>query len=337
MANVNRQFILASRPAGLPEEANFTLVEKPIPEPGDGQFLIKTLFLSVDPYMRGRLRDVKSYAPPAQIGEVFGGGAVGKVIESKNSDFKVGDIVVSNYGWQEYAVSDGRGVDKFDSHGAPLSTGIGVLGMPGLTGYFGLLDICHPKAGETVLVSGAAGAVGSVVGQIAKIKGCRVVGIAGTDEKVDHLINDLGFDAAFNYKGVDNFLAKYQEVMPEGIDVYFDNVGGATTDAVFMHMNVGARIAICGQISLYNLQKIPMGPRVLMQLIVKQARVEGLLVTQFAKKFPEGRKQLGEWVEEGKIKFRETIVDGIENTSKAFIGMLQGENIGKQVVRVAQD
>ena len=336
MTIVCRQFTLASRPATFPEESNFKLTETPLPEPKEGEFAVRTLWLSVDPYMRGRIRDVKSYAPPVQIGEVMTGGAVGKVIESKNPRFQVGDVVIANYGWQDHAILDGRGVRKIDADLAPVSTGLGVLGMPGLTAYFGLLEICDPQSGETCFVSGAAGAVGSLVGQIAKIKGCRVVGSAGTDEKVRHLVDDLGFDAAFNYKEVDDYQAKLTELCPEGIDVYFDNVGGALTDAVFFLINVGARIAICGQISQYNLAEPETGPRPFMHLIRTQAKVEGLLVTQFADKYPEGQKQLAEWLKAGKIKYRENVVEGFENTPAAFIGMLKGDNIGKQLVKVSE-
>jgi len=335
MANINRQITLASRPAGWPEESNFKLVESPIPEPGDGEFLVQTLYLSVDPYMRGRMREGPSYAAAVEIGGVMGGAVVGRVLQSNNPKFEAGDIVTGDMGWQEYSVQGGRGIRKVDPNIAPISTAIGILGMPGMTAYFGLLDICDPKEGETVFVSGAAGAVGSAVGQIAKIKGCRAVGSAGSDEKVEYITHELRFDAGFNYKTVDDYSAKLRELCPEGIDVYFDNVGGAITDAAFWNLNVKGRIAVCGQISQYNLEKRETGPRLLWQLIVKQAKAEGFLVFQFADRYKEGIKQMAEWLQGGKIKYRETITDGIENASKAFIGMLKGENIGKQLVKVS--
>jgi NADPH-dependent curcumin reductase CurA len=292
------------------------------------------MYVSVDPYMRGRMNDRKSYAEPVKLDEVMVGGAVGKVIASKNGKFAVGDVVTGMLGWQEYALSNGSDIRKVQAGGLPASLALGVLGMPGLTGYFGLLDICNPQPGETVVVSGAAGAVGSLVGQIAKIKGCRVVGIAGGDDKVSHLMNDLGFDAAFNYKKVDNYYAKLKELCPNGIDVYFDNVGGPITDAVFGLINQFARVAVCGQIWGYNQEQPEPGPRFLWKLIEKQAKVQGFLVFQFVKQFKEGTAQLTQWVQEGKIKYRERITDGIENTPKAFIEMLNGANIGKQLVRV---
>lgn len=335
MSETNRQITLAARPVGYPKESDFKLVESPIPVPGEGELLIRALYLSVDPYMRGRMNDVKSYVPPIQIGEVMGGGVVGEVLKSNNPHFQDGDIVEGLLGWQEYAVSNGQGIRKIDPEIAPISTALGVLGMPGLTAYFGLLAICDPQPGETVVVSGAAGAVGSLVGQIAKIKGCRVIGVAGTDQKVDYLVNELGFDAAFNYKTTDNYYMKLQELCPGGIDVYFDNVGGEITDAVFMLINTKARISICGQISQYNLEKPEIGPRLLWTLIVKQARVEGFLVFQFADRYVEGIMQMAQWLKEGKLKYAEDIAEGIENAPQAFIGMLKGQNTGKQLVKIS--
>lgn len=332
---MNKQIILAQRPEGLPKESDFKLVESPIPTPAAGEILVRTLYLSVDPYMRGRMNDVKSYAPPVKLGEVMVGGAVGQVMQSNLAQFQKGDIVEGFFGWQEYAVSDGKGVRKIDPQLAPISTALSVLGMPGLTAYFGLLDIGKPQAGETVVVSGAAGAVGSMVGQIAKIKGCRVVGVAGSDAKVDYLLRELGFDAAFNYKTTDDYSKKLKELCPGGIDVYFDNVGGPVTDAVFKLMNVKARVCVCGQISQYNLAKPEMGPRFLWKLIEKRARVEGFLVFQFADRYSEGLRQMAAWHKAGKIKIREEVVEGIENAPRAFIGMLQGKNTGKQLVKIA--
>lgn len=333
----NKQILLAARPVALPQESDFNLVEMPVPLPGENEFMVRIIYLSVDPYMRGRMRDAKSYAEPVKLGELMVGGAVGKVVLSNHPDFAEGDIVEGFFGWQQYARSNGQGVRKIDPTLAPISTAVGVLGMPGLTAYFGLLDICNPQPGETLVVSGAAGAVGSFVGQIGKIKGCRVVGIAGTDDKVDYLVNELGFDAAFNYKTSDNYVAKLKELCPNGIDCYFDNVGGAITDAVFILMNTRARISICGQISQYNLEKPEMGPRILLTLLLqKQARAEGFLVFQFAERYPEGLQQMAEWIKEGKLKYTETIEQGIGNAPRAFISMLQGKNTGKQLVQLSE-
>ena len=337
MPPLNKRITLAARPSGMPKPSDFKLVESPIPEPGSGEMLIRMLYVSVDPYMRGRMNDVKSYAPPVQIGEVMGAGAVGKVVASHNPQFQPGDAVEGFFGWQEYAISDGNGVRKLDPKLAPISTALSVLGMPGLTAYFGLLDIGKPRPGDTVVVSGAAGAVGSIVGQIAKINGCRVVGIAGSDQKVAWLRDELGFDAAFNYKTTGDYVQKLNELCPKGIDVYFDNVGGNITDAVFRLINTGARIVVCGQIALYNAEKPEAGPRLLGHLIVKQARAEGFLVFRYASRYTEGLQQMAEWFKAGKLKYREQFVDGIENAPRAFIGMLQGENTGKQLVRVAAE
>jgi len=333
-AAVNRQITLAARPIGFPKESDFRLVETAIPAPGDGQFLVRSLYLSLDPYMRGRMSDRPSYAAPVKVGAVMVGGVVGEVIQSHHPKFPEGAIVVGILGWQEFAVSDGQGVRIVDPASAPVSTALGVLGMPGLTAYFGLLDICKPQPGETVVVSAAAGAVGSAVGQIAKIKGCRVVGVAGSDEKIDYVTHELGFEAAFNYKTVGNCLQKLKELCPAGIDVYFDNVGGFLADAVFLTMSVGARIAVCGQISEYNLDQPEMGPRLLWNLIVKRAKVQGFLVSDFAARYKEAMRQLADWVRDGRLKYRETLAQGIENAPKAFIGMLNGQNIGKQLVQV---
>jgi NADPH:quinone reductase len=333
--SVNRQFRLAARPVGMPKESDFKLVESPMAAPGEGQVLVKTLYLSVDPYMRGRITGVKTYADPVNIGDVMEGGAVGEVIESKSTDLARGNHVLGHWGWQEYAAVNAKAVRKLDPKIAPVSTALGVLGMPGMTAYFGLLEICKPQPGEAVLVSGAAGAVGSLVGQIAKIKGCRAVGIAGADDKVKWLVNELGFDAAFNYKTTTDYVSKLKELCPKGIDSYFDNVGGAITDAVFPLMNVFGRVSVCGQISQYNLEKPEPGPRLLGYMLVKQLKVEGFIVSRFQSRFGEGIVQMADWLRSGTIKHREEIVEGFENAVKAFIGMLQGENTGKMLVKVA--
>jgi hypothetical protein len=337
MPQVNKQITLAARPSGMPKPSDFKLVESSVPEAKAGEILVRVLYVSVDPYMRGRMNDVKSYAPPAQIGEVMGAGAVGQVVNSQSAQFEAGDFIEGFFGWQEYAISDGKGVRKLDPSLGSLSTALGVLGMPGLTAYFGLLDIGKPLRGETVVISGAAGAVGSIAGQIAKINGCRVVGIAGSDQKIAWLRDELGFDAAFNYKTTPDYYAKLEELCPNGVDVYFDNVGGTITDAVFRLINIGARIVVCGQIAQYNDEKPETGPRLLWHLIVKQARAEGFLVFQFAPRYAEGLKQMAAWLKAGKLKYREQFVDGIENAPRAFIGMLHGENTGKQLVRVAKE
>jgi NADPH-dependent curcumin reductase CurA len=334
MSSVNRQFVLASRPTGLPEEANFKLIETPIPEVKDGEFLARAMYISVDPYMRGRISQAKSYAAGVEIGGLMVAGGIARVVESKNANFAVGDIVDPYMGWQEYVISNGRGLRKLDPAIAPVSTALGVLGMTGMTAYFGLLDVCNPKPGETVVVSGAAGAVGSLVGQIAKLKGCKTVGIAGDDDKVAWICADCGFDAAFNYKTTDNYGAKLKELCPNGIDVYFDNVGGAITDAVFMQINTFARLSICGQISQYNNAKPEMGPRLLGMLIVARAKAQGFLVTDYMPRFGEALTEMAGWMREGKLTHREDIVEGFENLPKAFIGLFHGENTGKRIVKV---
>ncbi len=333
LPGMNRQFTLAAKPNGMPKESDFRLVEAPMPELKDGEVLLKTLYMSVDPYMRGRITGIKTYADPILVGDVMLGGSVGQVIQSKSSAFQPGDFGVGFWGWREYGVESAKSLQKLNPAMAPVSLALGLLGMPGMTAYFGFLDICNPKQGETVVVSGAAGAVGSVVGQIAKIKECRTVGIAGGDDKIAYL-KDLGFDAAFNYKTTQDYTAKLKELCPQGIDCYFDNVGGSITDAVFPLLNNFARVSICGQISQYNLEKPEPGPRLLTYLLIKQARVEGFIVTRFASRFREGFEQMAKWLSEGKLKYHEQIVDGFENTPKAFIGMLQGENTGKMLVKV---
>lgn len=335
-ANVNRKIVLAARPVGFPKESDFRLVASPISTPGQDEVLVRALYLSVDPYQRGRMNEGTSYAPGVGLGDVMVAGVVGKVLASRHRDFREGDIVQGNLGWQEYAISNGSGLRKVDPMLAPISTALGVLGTPGLTAYFGLLEVAHPKAGETVVVSGAAGAVGSLVGQIAKIKGCRAVGIAGSDRKVEYVTQELGFDGAFNYKTIRDYGAELRRLCPSGIGVYFDNVGGAITDAVFPLLNLKARVSVCGQISQYNLEKAEMGPRFLWQLIVKRAKVEGFLVGDFRDRFDEGLKQMSQWLKAGRLKHREDIVEGFDNTPKAFMGMLKGENIGKRLVKVAE-
>lgn len=332
---MNRQILLMSRPQGMPTEQNFKLVETAIPEPKDGEVLVRSLFISVDPYMRGRMSDRPSYTPPFAVNQPISGDVVGKVVASKHPNFKPEEVVCGILDWADYALLSGDKLRKIDPQLAPISTAIGVLGMPGMTAYFGLLDIGQPKAGETVVISGAAGAVGMIVGEIAKIKGCRVVGIAGSDEKVDYLIKELGFDAAVNYKDPD-YAAQLQKACPKGVDIYFDNVGGDITDSVMNLINFHARIVVCGQISMYNLTKPDIGPRLFRTLITKSAVAKGFLVRlDYIDRFPEGVKQMAQWIKQGKIKYRESIVEGLENTPKAFLGLFSGDNIGKQIVKVA--
>lgn len=338
MANgTNRKILLESRPKGMPDESNFKLVEDQIPEIKDGEVLIKTLYLSVDPYMRGRMSEAKSYAKPYEVGEPFKGGIVGKVIDSKNEKYQAGEYVEGFLDWAEYNVSDGSMIRRLNPELAPVSTNLHVLGMPGLTAYFGLLHIGQPKEGETVVISGASGAVGTIVGQIAKLKGCRVVGIAGGEDKCSFLTKELGFDAAINYKTNPNLRQALKESCPNGIDVYFDNVGGEVSDAVMSLINFQARIVICGQISQYNLEKPELGPRVAGQLLTKSALMKGFIVSDFAKHNKEGLTQLSQWVKEGKLQYRENIVEGFENAVDAFLGLFRGDNIGKQLVKVVEE
>ncbi len=333
---MNRQITLAARPVGYPKESDFNLVEAPMPTPKDEEVLVKTIYLSVDPYMRGRINAAKSYAANVEIDEVMVGSVIAEVIETKHPNFEVGDIVNAGIGWQEYGVAAGDGLRKIDPAIAPISASAGILGMPGLTAYFGLLKVGNLQARETVFVSGAAGAVGSVVGQIAKIKGCRVVGSAGTDEKVAYIVDELGFDAAFNYKEIDDYNDELQRLLPDGIDVYFDNVGGSITDAVFPNLRIKGRVVICGQISQYNLEKPETGPRFLWFMITKRARIEGFLVSDFGDQHADALVEMAEWLRDGKLKYCETIEEGgIENAPAAFISMLQGGNIGKQLVKIA--
>jgi NADPH-dependent curcumin reductase CurA len=334
-ATMNRQITLASRPSGFPVEPDFRLARSPMLWPTDGQVLVQTIFLSVDPYMRGRMSEAESYAPPLAIGELMPGGAVGRVLESGDPRFAVGEIVQGMLGWQDYAVADAGDLRAVDDRLAPIQTALGVLGMPGLTAYFGLLDVCHPKAGQTVVVSGAAGAVGMLVGQLARLMGCRVVGVAGSDAKVAFLTRELGFDAAFNYKTTADYVGRLRALCPAGIDVYFDNVGGAISDAALRLINVKARIAVCGQISQYNLEQPELGPRWFGQLVVKRARAQGFLVSDYASRFPEGLQAMAIWLKQGKLQYREDVAHGLESAPRAFIGMLNGSNLGKQLVQVS--
>ncbi|GAB7018795.1 NADP-dependent oxidoreductase [Halostagnicola bangensis] len=330
-----RQWHLASRPVGEPTAENFELVTVDRPEPDDGEVLVETRYQSVDPYMRGRMRDAESYAEPWDVGEPMKAGVVGEVLESNDEGLEAGDIVTGDLLWAEHAVASGDELRRVNPKLAPVSTALGVLGMPGVTAYFGLLDVGEPKPGDTVVVSAGAGAVGSVVGQLARIAGARVVGTAGSDEKVNWLTDDLDFDAAINYKETDDLGGALEDACPGGIDVYFDNVGGPITDAVWPRLNVRARVAVCGQISQYNATEVPTGPRKLATLIEKRARVEGLLVSDYEDRWGEALERLAGFIDSGELEYREEVVDGFENAPDAFLGLFEGENIGKQLVKVA--
>ncbi|SDK40847.1 NADP-dependent oxidoreductase [Natronorubrum texcoconense] len=330
-----RQWQLASRPVGEPTHDNFELVTVDRPEPGPNEVLIKTLYQSVDPYMRGRMRDAESYAEPWDVGDPMQASVVGEVLESNSSRFESGDFVTGDLLWAEHIAADAGELQRVNPDHGPISTALGVLGMPGVTAYWGTTDVADPNPGDTVVVSAAAGAVGSVVGQLAKLSGARVVGTAGSEAKVDWLTEELGFDAAINYKETDDLSGAVDETCPNGVDVYFDNVGGPITDAVWPRLNVDARVAVCGQIALYNETQVPTGPRKLAKLIETRAKVEGLLVSDYQPRWGEALQRLSQFVQSGDIQYRENVVEGFENAPDAFLGLFEGENIGKQVVKVA--
>ena len=338
----NRRIVLASRPHGKPVDDNFHLEKGPLPQAQEGQLLLRPVWLSLDPYMRGRMSDAPSYAAPVQIGEVMTGGAVSRVVESKSPDFKAGDLVVGSTGWQDYSVADAKAVKKLE--GAALrqpSLALGVLGMPGFTAYMGLLDIGEPKPGETLVVAAATGPVGSLVGQIGKIKGCRVIGIAGGEEKCRYAVEHFGFDECLDHRAPD-LDKRLKAACPDGIDVYFENVGGAVFDAVLPLLNTKARIPLCGLVSQYNATGLQDGQDRLSLLtgtiLKKRMRMQGFIIfDDYGHRYPEFAKQMSEWFEAGKVKFREDIVEGLENAPQAFFGLLEGKNFGKLVVRVGQD
>ena len=330
---MNRQWLLKNRPDGEPTEKDFEMISTLVPAPNDGEFLARALYLSVDPYMRGRMRDVKSYASPVKIRDVMVGGAVSQVIESANREFSKGEIVQGNFGWQEYVISDGADVYKVDETLAPISTSLGILGMPGLTAYFGLMEVCQPIAGETVVVSAASGAVGSIVGQIARNMGCRIVGIAGDEIKCSYLKNTLGFDEVINYRKVSSLHSALVDACPNGVDVYFDNVGGTILDTVLSIINLHARIAICGMISEYNMITPELVQRPTRALLVNRARMQGLLVHDWVDRRNECITQMSKWIDDGKLIYKEDITLGIENMPDAFIGLLGGKNFGKKLIK----
>lgn len=338
MTAVNRQILLASRPSGEPGADNFKLVEAPLPEPGPGQVLVRNHYLSLDPYMRGRMNEGKSYAQPQPLNEVMIGGTVGEVVASRNEHFQVGDKVVGMGGWQEYQLVDAsqRGVlQKVDTTRVPLSAYLGAVGMPGVTAWYGLVKIIAPKAGETVVVSAASGAVGGAVGQLAKVRGARVVGIAGGADKCRYVVDELGFDACIDYKehrDLKSLSGALKTACPEGVDGYFENVGGMILDAVMLRANAFSRVAMCGMIAGYNGEPIPMAAPQL--ILVNRMKIEGFIVSEHMELWPEALKELGTLVATGRLKYRESVAQGLENAPEAFLGLLKGRNFGKQLVKL---
>ena len=330
---MNRAWTMASRPTGAPVPSDFQLVETEVPEPAVGQILIETGFHSLDPYMRGRMRAGPSYAPALQVGEVMVGAAVGRVVASRSPLFAEGDFAEAHIGWQEYGVIDAGVARKVDPDAAPISTALGVLGMPGLTAYFGLFDVGRPRAGDTVVVTAASGAVGAVVGQLARRAGCRVVGIAGSAAKIAYVVDELCFDGAIDYRRED-VAERLHALCPRGIDIYFDNVGGPVTDAAMDLIAVNGRAVICGQIDEYNATERAQGPRHFWTLIRQRARVEGFLVFDYRDRHPQALARLASWVRDGSLRYREDVVDGLENAPEAFIGLLEGKNFGKLLVKL---
>ena len=335
MNNLQQQIKLVKRPAGTPTKENFEFSEVPIGEPAEGEVLVRTNYISVDPYLRGRMNDVKSYVPPFELDSVISSGVIGQVVESKSPSFEKNDVVTGSLGWQQYSVVKESAVRKVDTKLAPASAYLSVLGMTGLTAYFGLLDIGQPKKDETVVVSGAAGAVGSTVGQIAKIKGAYVVGIAGSDEKTKYLTDQLGFDAAINYK-TENVKTALKKTCPNGIDVYYENVGGEIGDAVLPLLNKFARIPVCGAISAYNNEKADIGLRTQGFLIKSSALMKGFTVGDYVSRFKEGAEELAGWLQEGKLQYEETVTEGFDHTIDAFLDLFKGANLGKAIVKVAE-
>lgn len=331
---MNNTIHLNNRPTGKPQESDFKFVKEDKPEITKGEILLKTKFVSVDPYLRGRMSDAESYVPPFKLNEPMSSGSIAEVVESKNESFKKGDFVSGALDWKEYQKSNGKDLLKVDETKAALSAYLGVLGMTGLTAYLGLTEIGKPKKGETIVVSGAAGAVGSTVGQIGKILGCRVIGIAGTDEKVAMLKSKFGFDEAINYNTTKDIAQEIATVCPDGVDVYYDNVGGDISDSVHANINRFGRIVVCGAIANYNDTSIPMSPRVEPFLIKKSVLMQGFIVSNYAEKFPEGIAQLSTWLSEDKLTYSETIVEGFEAIPKAFLDLFEGKNKGKMIVQL---
>ena len=336
-ASTNRQVRLKARPAGIPEAGHFEIVDAPVPQPQDGQVLVRNIYLSVEPAMRGWVNAAANYSEPVAIGAVMRSLAAGRVEASRHPDFQPGDMVSGWFGWQDYASVDASLIErKITDADLPLSTSLGVLGLNGVTAYFGLLDVGQPKAGDTVVVSTAAGAVGSCVGQIAKIMGCRTAGIAGGAEKVSQCREEFGYDAAVDYKSGD-LDAALSAACPQGIDLYFDNTAGTISDTVLRHLRVGARVVVCGTASISSWDPPPQGPRVERHLLVKRARMQGFIVLDYKARYPEAVAALAKWVREGRIRYREDILDGIEHAPGAIVGLYRGENLGKRLIRIAPE
>lgn len=331
---MNKTILFKNRPAGKPSTSDFEIISEEEPNPGEGEILLKSLYISVDPYLRGRMRNEESYIPPFKLNEPLESNVVAEVVESNNSNFRKGDHVAGMLQWKEFQVSKGTGLNKVDKNLAPLSAYLGVLGLTGLTAYLALDKIGNLKAGETLVVSGAAGAVGSVVGQIAKLKGCMVVGTAGSDEKCRHIEDKFDFDKAINYNTTQDLKKALSDICTDGVDVYFDNVGGEILDAVLANINKDARIINCGAISLYNKTEVPVGPRPEGILIKKTALMQGFLVRDHVKDFGPALRQLGAWLKEGKLSYDETVVEGFDKLPEAFIGLFEGKNMGKMVVKI---
>lgn len=331
---MNKAIMLEKRPVGKPTLNNFKFIEEQMPTIKDGEILLKTLYVSVDPYLRGRMSDAKSYVAPFELNKPIQSGIIAEVVASKNNNFKVGDHVSGGLDWKQFQSHTGEGLNKVDGSKASLTAYLGILGMTGLTAYLGLTEIAHPTAGETLVVSGAAGAVGSVVGQIGKILGCRVIGLAGTDEKTEMLKTEFGFDEAINYKTTENIAKAIKEAAPKGVDIYFDNVGGVISDAVLVNINKFGRVPVCGAISLYNNTEVEMGPRVQPILVKNSVLMQGFIVSNYAKKFPEAIQQLSQWLQNGDLKYSETIVDGFDNIPQAFLDLFEGKNKGKMIVKI---
>ncbi|MEF1284442.1 NADP-dependent oxidoreductase [Vibrio sp. M250220] len=335
--STNRRIVLASRPVGAPVDSNFRLENVDKPTPAQGEMLLRSVYLSLDPYMRGRMSDAKSYADPVALGEVMVGGSVCQVEQSNHPDFEVGEWVLAFTGWQDYGISNGEGLIKMGKAPSHPSYALGVMGMPGFTAYMGLLDIGQPKAGETLVVAAATGAVGSMVGQIGKLKGCRVIGVAGGEEKCRYAKEQLGFDECIDHKA-DDFAEQLAKVCDKGIDIYFENVGGTVFDAVMPLLNTSARVPLCGLISQYNATELPAGPdrmsMLMAQLLIKRIKMQGFIIfDDYAHRYGEFAADMGQWLAEGKIHYREHLVEGLENAPQAFIGLLEGKNFGKLVVQ----
>jgi NADPH-dependent curcumin reductase CurA len=331
---MNKVILFNKRPVGKPTMEDFKFVKEEMPEAANGQVLLKTLYVSVDPYLRGRMTSAKSYIPPFELDKPLQSAVVAEVVDSKHDDFKAGDYVTGMLEWKEFQVSNGSGLNKVDGDTASLSAYLGILGMTGLTAYFGLTEIAHPKEGETAVISGAAGAVGSIAGQIAKILGCNVIGLAGSEEKVELLKSKFGFDEAINYKTTTDMKQAIADAAPNGVDIYFDNVGGEISDAVLANINKFGRVPLCGSISNYNDTEVELGPRVQSILVKNSVLMQGFIVSNYSNKFKQGTEQLSKWLQEGKLDYSETIVNGFDQIPQAFIDLFDGKNSGKMVVKI---